>query len=138
MRTVRPSRVRPCGGCGHNARIAATERVAAVFAYEAGRRCQLLANDSDRIPDLAGAQWHHHWRCALLGRATNRLERRVESSGASSSCCWRGVGIGRRGLHRGVTVGRGRRVPGEESQIQVVFMNTLYSAVYSATAQIHV
>ena len=122
----------------HNARIAATERVAAVFAYEAGRRCQLLANDSDRIPDLAGAQWHHHWRCALLGRATNRLERRVESSGASSSCCWRGVGIGRRGLHRGVTVGRGRRVPGEESQIQVVFMNTLYSAVYSATAQIHV
>ena len=81
----------------HNARIAATERVAAVFAYEAGRRCQLLANDSDRIPDLAGAQWHHHWRCALLGRATNRLERRVESSGASSSCCWRGVGSGRRG-----------------------------------------
>ena len=46
-------------------------------------------------------QWHHHWRCALLGRATNRLERRVETSGASSSCCWRGVGIGRRGLHRG-------------------------------------
>ena len=35
-------------------------------------------------------------------------------------------------------VGRGRRVPGEESQIQLVFMNTLYSAVYSATAQIHV
>ena len=27
---------------------------------------------------------------------------------------------------------------GGESQIQLVFMNTLYSAVYSATAQIHV
>ena len=121
----------------HNARIAATERVAAVFAYDVGRLAHLLANDSDRSPDLAGAQWHHHWRWALLGRA-NRLERRVESSGASSSCCWRGVGSGRRGLHRGVTVGRGRRVPGEESQIQLVFTNTLYSAVYSATAEIHV
>ena len=123
----------------HNARIAATESAAAVFAYDVGRLAHLLANDSDRSPDLAGAQWHHHWRCALLGRA-NRLERRVESSGASSSC-WRGVGSGRRGLHH---VGRGRRVrpwptcPGEKSQIQVVFMNTLYSAVYSATAQIHV
>ena len=113
-----------------------TERVAAVFAYDVGRLAHLLANDSDRSPDLAGAQSHHHWRCALLGRA-NRLERRVESSGASSS----GAASGRRGLHH---VGRGRRVrpwptcPGEKSQIQVVFMNTLYSAVYSATAQIHV
>ena len=102
----------------HNARIAATERVAAVFAYDVGRLAHLLANDSDRSPDLAGAQWHHHWRCALLGRA-NRLERRVESSGASSSCCWRGVGSGRRGLHQSAVAdvsGRGRRVRGRRAK----------------------
>ena len=42
------------------------------------------------------------------------------------------------GLHRAGDTGVGRRVRGEGSQIQLVFMNTLYSAVYSATAQIHV
>ena len=114
----------------HNARIAATESAAAVFAYDVGRLAHLLANDSDRSPDLAGAQWHHHWRCALLGRA-NRLERRVESSGASSSCCWRGVGSGRRGLHRA-----GRRPwptcpGGGEPNPACIHEYTVFSRVFS-------
>ena len=41
-------------------------------------------------------------------------------------------------MHRGGTSAVADVSAGEESQIQVVFTNTLYSAVYAATAHIHV